>query len=394
MNPSLGLLHPYPFQRLTELYAGITPRVGYTPINLSIGEPRHSTPEFIKEVLCSQLQGLARYPTTQGSLQLRMAIHNWIVKRYPGVTVNAASQILPINGSREALFAIAQTVVSDTNAVVIMPNPFYQIYEGATLLAKAKPYFMNTVASNNFNMEFNSIPAEIFHRTQLIYVCTPGNPTGKLMQLSDWAELFQLADEYDFVIASDECYSEIYFNEASPPLGGLQAAVQLGRPDFSRLIVFSSLSKRSNVPGLRSGFVAGDEAIISKFLLYRTYHGSAMSPPVQAASIAAWEDEAHVVENRRRYRHKFSKVIAILKDALSVEMPEGAFYLWLNTGTSDLEFAKALYHDYNVQVLPGQFLARAAHGINPGVGYVRVALVAEEAECIAAATRIKSLILS
>lgn len=394
MNPSLGLLHPYPFQRLTELYAGITPRVGYTPINLSIGEPRHSTPEFIKEALCSQLQGLARYPTTQGSLQLRMAIHNWIVKRYPGVTVNAASQILPINGSREALFAIAQTVVADASAVVIMPNPFYQIYEGATLLAKAKPYFMNTVARNNFNMEFNSIPAEIFHRTQLIYVCTPGNPTGKLMQLSDWAELFQLADEYDFVIASDECYSEIYFNEASPPLGGLQAAVQLGRPDFSRLIVFSSLSKRSNVPGLRSGFVAGDEAIISKFLLYRTYHGSAMSPPVQAASIAAWEDEAHVVENRRRYRHKFSKVIAILKDALSVEMPEGAFYLWLNTGTSDLEFAKALYHDYNVQVLPGQFLARAAHGINPGVGYVRVALVAEEAECIAAATRIKSLILS
>lgn len=394
MNPSLGLLHPYPFQRLTELYAGITPRVGYTPINLAIGEPRHSTPEFIKEALCSQLQGLARYPTTQGSFQLRMAIHNWIVKRYPGVTINAASQILPINGSREALFAIAQTVVSDANAVVIMPNPFYQIYEGATLLAKAKPYFMNTVASNNFNMEFNSIPAEIFHRTQLIYVCTPGNPTGKLMQLSDWAELFQFADEYDFVIASDECYSEIYFNEASPPLGGLQAAMQLGRPDFSRLIVFSSLSKRSNVPGLRSGFVAGDEAIISKFLLYRTYHGSAMSPPVQAASIAAWEDEAHVVENRRRYRHKFSEAIAILKDALSVEMPEGAFYLWLNTGTSDLEFAKALYHDYNVQVLPGQFLAREAHGINPGVGYVRVALVAEEAECIAAATRIKSLILS
>lgn len=394
MNPSLELLHPYPFQRLTELYAGITPRKGYTPINLSIGEPRHSTPEFIKEALCSQLQGLARYPTTQGSLQLRMAIHNWIVQRYPGVTLSAASQILPINGSREALFAIAQTVVADANAVVIMPNPFYQIYEGAALLAKAKPYFMNTVASKNFNMEFNSIPAEIFHRTQLLYVCTPGNPTGKLMQLTDWAELFELADEYDFVMASDECYSEIYFNESSPPLGGLQAAMQLGRPDFRRLIVFSSLSKRSNVPGLRSGFVAGDEAIISKFLLYRTYHGSAMSPPVQAASIAAWEDEAHVVENRRRYRQKFSDVIAILKDALSVDMPEGAFYLWLNTGTSDLEFAKALYHDYNVQVLPGQFLARDAHGVNPGVGYVRIALVAEEAECIAAATRIKSLILS
>lgn len=392
MNPNLDLLHPYPFQRLSELFKDITPNAAYAPITLAIGEPQHETPDFIKAALANNAAAIARYPATKGLAELRTALQNWLRQRYT-VEVDSDTQILPVNGSREALFALAQAVVAPTNAIVMMPNPFYQIYEGAALLAGATPYFINTVASNDYRMDFSGVTESIWQRTQMVYVCSPGNPTGKVMSLPEWAELFKLADRYNFVVASDECYSEIYFDESRPPLGALAAAMALGRANFARLIVLGSLSKRSNVPGLRSGFAAGDASIISKFLAYRTYHGSAMSLPVQAASVAAWRDETHVIENRRLYKQVFSAVITQLGEAIPVMMPEAAFYLWLNTGSSDIEFAKALYRDYNVQVLPGRFLAREAHGINPGQDFIRVALVASEAQCVDAAQRIKSQIL-
>ena len=392
MNPNLDLLQPYPFQRLSELFQDITPDAAYAPINLAIGEPQHETPAFIKAALADNAAAIARYPATKGLAELRMALQSWIRRRY-AVEVDSDTQILPVNGSREALFALAQAVVAPGNAIVIMPNPFYQIYEGAALLAGATPYFINTIASNGYRMDFSGVTESIWQRTQLVYVCTPGNPTGKIMSRSEWAELFQLADRYQFVIASDECYSEIYFDETQPPLGALEAAKALGRTNFDKLVVLGSLSKRSNVPGLRSGFAAGDASIISKFLAYRTYHGSAMSLPVQAASVAAWGDETHVIENRRRYKKILSDVIICLGDVIPASMPQAAFYLWLNTGSSDIEFAKALYRDYNVQVLPGRFLAREAHGINPGQDFIRVALVASEAQCVDAAQRIKSQIL-
>lgn len=392
MNPNLDLLHPYPFQRLSELFKDITPNAAYAPINLAIGEPQHETPDFIKAALAANAAAIARYPATKGLAELRTALQNWLRQRY-AVEIDSDTQILPVNGSREALFALAQAVISPHDAIVIMPNPFYQIYEGAALLAGATPYFINTVGSKDYRMDFSGVAESIWQRTQLVYVCTPGNPTGKIMSLSEWAELFELADRYNFVVASDECYSEIYFDESHPPLGALAAGTALGRANFAKLIVLGSLSKRSNVPGLRSGFAAGDTSIISKFLAYRTYHGSAMSLPVQAASVAAWRDETHVIENRRRYKQIFSAVIRQLGEAIPVMMPEAAFYLWLNTGSSDIEFAKALYRDYNVQVLPGRFLAREAHGINPGQDFIRVALVASEAQCVDAAERIKSQIL-
>ena len=393
MNPNLDLLQPYPFQRLSELFKDITPAKTYVPINLAIGEPQHETPDFIKAALADNVAAIARYPATKGLAELRVTLKNWLWKRY-AARVDSDTQILPVNGSREALFALAQAVVGTNDAIVMMPNPFYQIYEGAALLAGATPYFVNTLASNGYRMDFSGVPEAIWKRTQLVYVCTPGNPTGKIMSHSEWAELFKLADHYNFVIASDECYSEIYFDESRPPLGALEAATALGRTNFAKLIVLGSLSKRSNVPGLRSGFAAGDASIISKFLAYRTYHGSAMSLPVQAASVAAWQDETHVIENRRRYKQIFSGVIQQLGEVIPVVMPEAAFYLWLNTGKSDIEFAKALYRDYNVQVLPGRFLAREAHGTNPGQDFIRVALVAAEAQCIDAAQRIKSLLLT
>lgn len=393
MNPNLDLLQPYPFQRLSELFREITPAAEYAAINLAIGEPQHETPAFIKAALADNAAGLARYPATKGLAELRTVLQSWLRQRY-AVEVDSDTQILPVNGSREALFALAQAVVAPGNAIVMMPNPFYQIYEGAALLAGATPYFINTVASNDYRMDFSEVAESIWRRTQLVYICTPGNPTGKIMSLPEWAELFNLADRYDFVIASDECYSEIYFDESQPPLGALEAAKALGRASFAKLVVLGSLSKRSNVPGLRSGFAAGDATIMSKFLAYRTYHGSAMSLPVQAASAAAWRDETHVIENRRRYKKIFSDVIIRLGDAIPVTMPEAAFYLWLNTGGSDIEFAKALYRDYNVQVLPGRFLAREAHGINPGQDFIRVALVASAAQCGDAAQRIKTLLLT
>ena len=396
MNQNLSLLQPYPFQRLRDLFAGTTPNPAFNNINLSIGEPKHATPQLIKDALTSNLSGLAAYPTTIGSIELRTAIANWIARRYSIPAPNPESAILPVNGSREALFAIAQAVVrpqavidsSKLNPIVISPNPFYQIYEGAAFLAGAQPYFLNTTVENNHTMDFATVPVDILKRTQLVYVCSPGNPSGKVMDLEQWKVLFELSDKYNFVIAADECYSEIYFD--SPPLGALQAAYLLGR-DNKNLIMFSSLSKRSNVPGMRSGFVAGDEKIIEAFTLYRTYHGCAMSPTVQAASVAAWNDDAHVVENRRLYAEKFQTVTPMLQSVLEVEMPDAAFYLWAKTPKSDTEFALTLYRDFNVTILPGSYLAREAHGTNPGQNFIRLALVASLEECVEAANRIKQV---
>jgi len=392
MNPNLNLLQPYPFQRLRDLFKGTMPNPTYQAINLSIGEPKHPTPQLIKDALVNNLAGLASYPTTIGSIELRAAISAWISRRYNIPALNPESEILPVTGSREALFAFAQAVIDRTkpNPVVICPNPFYQIYEGATFLAGATPYFLNTLPENQHAMDFNSVPKDVLASTQLVYVCSPGNPSGKVMSLAQWQTIFELSDQYGFVIAADECYSEIYFDESNPPLGALQAAHLLGR-DYTNLMIFSSLSKRSNVPGMRSGFVAGDASIIEKFSLFRTYHGCAMNPAVQAASVAAWNDEAHVIDNRRLYAEKFKTVTPLLQGVLAVEMPDAAFYLWARTSMPDTEFALKAYRDFNVTVLPGSFLARAAHGVNPGEGFVRLALVASLDECVEAAQRLQQI---
>ncbi len=393
MNPNLNLLQPYPFQRLRDLFKGTTPNPTYQAINLSIGEPKHATPQLIKDALVNNLAGLASYPTTIGSIELRAAISAWISRRYNIPALNPESAILPVTGSREALFAFAQAVIDRTkpNPVVICPNPFYQIYEGAAFLAGATPYFINTLPENQHAMDFNSVPKDVLASTQLVYVCSPGNPSGKVMSLAQWQTIFELSDQYGFVIAADECYSEIYFDESNPPLGALQAAHLLGR-DYTNLMIFSSLSKRSNVPGMRSGFVAGDASIIEKFSLFRTYHGCAMNPAVQAASVAAWNDEAHVIDNRRLYAEKFKTVTPLLQGVLAVEMPDAAFYLWARTSMPDTEFALKAYRDFNVTVLPGSFLARAAHGVNPGEGFVRLALVASLDECVEAAQRLQQIV--
>jgi N-succinyldiaminopimelate aminotransferase len=389
MNPDLARLQPYPFERLRQLLAGNTPPASLPPINLSIGEPKHATPRLIFEALTAALPTLASYPLTLGTDALRESIADWLLRRHALPSIDPATQVIPVAGSREALFAFAQTVVDRTKpARVVMPNPFYQIYEGATLLAGAEPLFLNCTPENGLRMDFGSLDHADWAPVQLVYVCSPGNPHGRVMTLDEWRELFALADRHDFLIASDECYSEIYFDEASPPLGGLQAAAQLGRRGFERLVAFGSLSKRSNAPGLRSGFVAGDAAVLKKFLLYRTYHGTAMSPAVQAASVAAWRDEAHVVDNRRKYAAKFRHATPIVQQALRTEMPEAAFYLWARTPIDDAEFARRLHDRCNVTVLPGSFLSRDSGGLNPGAGFVRIALVAEQAEVMEAAHRI------
>jgi len=391
MNPLLAKLHPYPFERLRALTRDITPNPAHKPISLGIGEPRHPTPALIQQALVDNLKGLASYPATAGDPALRQAICDWVTRRY-GVVLDPSTQVLPVNGSREALFALAQTIVDPTQpgATVVCPNPFYQIYEGAALLAGAQTAFANSDAARNFAADWDAIPDEVWARTQLLYVCSPGNPTGAVMPLSEWKKLFALSDQHGFVIASDECYSEIYFRD-EPPLGGLEAALQLDRRDFRRLIAFTSLSKRSNVPGMRSGFVAGDAAILKQFLLYRTYHGSAMGPTVQQASIAAWKDEQHVVANREEYRRKFLQVTPLLADVLDVALPDAGFYLWAGVsqlGVDDVAFARGLLAQYNVAVLPGSLLARDANGVNPGAGRIRMALVAEAHECLEAAQRI------
>ena len=389
MNPNLQRLEPYPFAKLQQLFSDLTPAVGKTPIALSIGEPQHASPTFVLQTISDNLHRLANYPTSIGLPELRHAIAAWLQRRYALPAVDADSQILPVNGTREALFAFAQAVViPGPGALVMSPNPFYQIYEGAALLAGAKPYFLNSLPENGYRCDFADIPEDMWETVQLAYVCSPGNPTGRVMNLSDWHEVFDLADRHGFVIASDECYSEIYFHEGEPPLGALTAAKELGR-DFRNLVVFNSLSKRSNVPGLRSGFVAGDAEVIKQFLLYRTYHGSAMSSAVQAASAAAWSDEGHVHENRRQYREKFATVMPILNGALEFDAPDAAFYLWAKVpGGDDTAFARDLYREKHVTVLPGSYLAREAKGVNPGKGFVRIALVDGLEPCIEAAQRI------
>jgi N-succinyldiaminopimelate aminotransferase len=397
MNPHLARLQPYPFARLRELFTGVTPDPALRPISLGIGEPKHPTPAFIQQALVQALgtpgTDLTGYPATIGTPALREAFAGWLRRRYD-LQVDAATQVLPVNGSREALFAFAQTVIDPSAAargpapVVVCPNPFYQIYEGAALLAGAEPFFAPSDPARNFAVDWDSVPEATWARTRLVYVCSPGNPTGAVMPLDEWRKLFALSDRHGFVIASDECYSEIYFRD-EPPLGGMEAAARLGRDGFPRLVSFTSLSKRSNVPGMRSGFVAGDAALLKAFALYRTYHGSAMPPPVQAASIAAWGDEQHVMDNRAQYRRKFAEVTPVLAQVLDVKLPDAAFYLWAAVpGGDDTAFARELLAQYNVTVLPGSYLARESGGRNPGAGRVRMALVAETAECLEAAHRI------
>ncbi len=393
MNPLLSRLNAYPFEQLRALTQDIQPNATLRPISLGIGEPKHATPPLILDAIRNNLKGLASYPATAGEPALRQAFVGWAQRRY-GVALDAQTQVLPVNGSREALFALAQTVIDPgrAGACVICPNPFYQIYEGAALLAGARTVFANSDPLRNFAIDWGAVPEGTWAQTQLLYVCSPGNPTGAVMPIEEWARLFALSDRHGFVIASDECYSEIHFR-GEPPLGSLQAAVRLGRGDFRNLVALTSLSKRSNVPGMRSGFVSGDAAILKQFLLYRTYHGSAMSPTIQQASIAAWNDEQHVVANRALYRAKFERVTPLLARVMSVATPEAGFYLWPQVpGGDDLVFARELLAQYNVTVLPGRLLARDAHGVNPGAGRVRLALVADIDECVEAAERIVSFL--
>ncbi len=402
MNSLLDKLHPYPFERWRAICQDITPNAAYAPISLGIGEPKHPTPAFIRQAITAHLSGLAHYPATAGEPALRHSFTQWIQGRYE-VTLDPATQVLPVNGSREGLFSLAQAVIDTqgahgAQATVVCPNPFYQIYEGAALLAGAQTAFANSDPARNFAPRWDQVSEDVWQRTQLLFVCSPGNPTGAVMSLDEWAELFALSDRHGFVIAADECYSEIYFRD-TPPLGALQAAVQLGRPDFRRLVALTSLSKRSNVPGLRSGFVAGDAQVLAQFLRYRTYHGCAMSPVVQQASQAAWSDETHVADNRAQYRLKFEQVTPLLAEVVDVALPDAGFYLWADVsrcapGMDDIRFARELLAQYNVTVLPGSLLAREAHGINPGAGRIRLALVADAAACLEATHRICAYVRS
>lgn len=393
MNPKLALLHPYPFEKLAALKAGFTPSASLAHIALSIGEPKHEPPAFVLQSLRDNLDTLSQYPSTKGMDSLRQAIATWASKRFllSKGSLSAEQQVLPVNGTREALFAFAQAVIDPDKPapLVVSPNPFYQIYEGAALLAGAQLHFLNCTADNQFIPDFDAVAPEIWQRCQLLFICSPGNPTGAVISSAQLKKLIALADEYDFVIASDECYSELYFDEANPPVGLLQACAEMDRHDFARCVVFHSLSKRSNLPGLRSGFVAGDAQILKKFLLYRTYHGCAMPVPTQIASTLAWQDEAHVRENRAAYRAKFDAVLSVLNGVIDVQRPDASFYLWPKTPIKGDEFAQRLYAEENITVLPGSFLAREANGVNPGQDYVRMALVASLEECVQAAERIR-----
>ena len=389
MNPDLQRLQPYPFEKLRALLADLKAPVDRSPIALSIGEPRHPAPEFVMRVLAENLDKLSNYPLTRGSDALRETIARWLQRRFHLQGVDAQRQVLPVNGTREALFAFAQAVVArEPDSLVLCPNPFYQIYEGAALLAGATPGFINCTAENGFLPDFDAVPEAAWTRCQLLYICSPGNPTGAVMPMEQLQQLVRLSHQYDFVIASDECYSEIYDDESGPPPGLLQACAAMGEHDYRNCVVFHSLSKRSNLPGLRSGFVAGDADLLQQFLLYRTYHGCAMPGHHQLASVAAWSDEGHVIDNRQRYRDKFDAVVAILDDVLEVTRPDAGFYLWPRTPIDEQDFARELYGGEHVTVLPGSYLARESGGDNPGKGRVRMALVAEFPECVEAAQRI------
>ena len=397
MNNALNQLQPYPFEKLRALLAAVRPAADKTAIALSIGEPKHRSPAFVARALADNLDQLAVYPNTLGLPALREAIANWCQQRFsvPDGWLDAAHNVLPVNGTREALFAFTQAAVNRSDdALVLSPNPFYQIYEGAALLAGAQPHYLPCLAENGFNPDYDAVPEQIWQRCQILFLCSPGNPTGALTPLATLEKLIALADQYDFVIAADECYSELYFDEDSPPPGLLSACAELGRSDFKRCVVFHSLSKRSNLPGLRSGFVAGDADILKAFLLYRTYHGCAMSVPTQLASIAAWGDEEHVRANRDLYRTKYDAVLAILQPVMDVQRPDGSFYLWAQTPGDDIDFTRELFEQQHVTVVPGSYLSREVDGLNPGAGRVRMALVAPLAECIEAAQRIAAFIQS
>ncbi|WP_212629764.1 succinyldiaminopimelate transaminase [Pseudomonas sp. KB-10] len=397
MNHALAQLQPYPFEKLRALLGGVQPAADRSPIALSIGEPKHRSPDFVGQALTANLDKLAVYPTTLGLPELRQSIANWCERRFgvPAGWLDAARHVLPVNGTREALFAFTQTVV-DRNAkgLVVSPNPFYQIYEGAAFLAGAEPHYLPCLEAHGFNPDFDAVPAEVWRRCQILFLCSPGNPTGALIPVATLKKLIALADEHDFVIAADECYSELYFDEDAPPPGLLSACAELGRSDFKRCVVFHSLSKRSNLPGLRSGFVAGDAEILKHFLLYRTYHGCAMPVQTQLASVAAWNDEAHVRANRDLYREKFDAVLKILAPVMDVQRPDGGFYLWARTPGDDTLFTRDLFAAEHVTVVPGSYLSREVDGVNPGAGRVRMALVAPLAECIEAAERIARFIRS
>ncbi|MFE8073215.1 succinyldiaminopimelate transaminase [Marinobacteraceae bacterium S3BR75-40.1] len=397
MNPNIDRLQPYPFEKLAKLKEGVVPPAALNHIALSIGEPKHEPPRFVLDTLLDSLSDVARYPATKGIEPLREAIADWATRRFqlPAGRLTAAEHILPVNGTREALFAIVQALVGgDEQPLVVSPNPFYQIYEGATLLAGAEPHFLPCTAENGWQPDFDAVPADVWKRCQLVFLCSPGNPTGALISEEQFQNLIRLADEHDFVICADECYSELYRDEAQPPIGLLQACASLNRDDFRRCLVFHSLSKRSNLPGLRSGFVAGDRELIARFLRYRTYHGCAMPLHHQHASIAAWNDEKHVRDNRHLYNRKFEAVLDILKPVLNVEAPEAGFYLWPETPVDDETFARDLFEHQNVTVLPGSYLSREINGFNPGRNRVRMALVAPLEECITAAGRIRALVES
>lgn len=395
MNHDLQALQPYPFEKLAELKHGIAPPTGLPHIALSIGEPKHPPPQFALDALANNLSTLGQYPLTKGIPELRQAISVWAERRFQLKTgsLTADNHVLPVAGTREALFSFTQACVSaSASATVVMPNPFYQIYEGAAILAGAQPYFLNCLAENGFIPDYSQVPESVWQDCQLLLVCTPGNPTGAVMSVEALQDLIRLADQYDFIIASDECYSELYFDESAPPAGLLQACNEMQRWDYRRCVVFHSLSKRSNLPGLRSGFVAGDAEILRQYLLFRTYEGCALPVPTQLASVAAWQDEIHVKQNRRLYHHKFAAVAEILREVLPVELPDAGFYLWLQTPLEDTLFAQQLFAQQNVTVLPGQYLARPTATGNPGQNRVRVALVATLEECIEAANRIKTFV--
>lgn len=395
MNSHLDLLQGYPFEKLKDLFEGVIPANDQSALSLGLGEPQYPPPAFIAEVLAANLSGLCKYPVTKGLLLLRQAIAEWLCERYQLSlhSIDAEQQVLPVNGTREALFAIAQAVVdSSQSPLVLMTNPFYQIYEGAALLSGAEPYYLNTTKHTDFLPDFNTVPATVWQRCQLIYICSPNNPTGAVMQFDHFNTLLQLAEQYDFVIASDECYSEIYHDESKPPMGLLQAAQQMGNTDYRHCIVFNSLSKRSSVPGLRSGFVAGNADIIQQFYRYRTYHGCAMPLPIQYASMAAWQDEEHVIENRQQYRQTINDVYHVLNPVLSMDVPAGGFFLWPETPVDDTEFARELFIQQNITVLPGQYLSRHFEGVDPGIDKVRMALVHPRVQCLAAAHSIRDFI--
>ena len=396
MNPELDKLHPYPFEKLSALKSGVTANSKLKHIALSIGEPKHQAPEFVMKELQQQLSGVSAYPLTKGIPELRQAITDWLTQRFnlPLDSLNSEQHVIPVNGTREALFAFAQAVIDREHdplkaPLIVMPNPFYQIYEGAAYLSGAEPFYLNTIAENNYLPDFDSVSDETWARCQLLYICSPGNPTGAVIDKTTLQKLIKLAEQHDFIIASDECYSEIYFDENNPPVSLLEAAAEMGNTDYSRCVVFHSLSKRSNLPGLRSGFVAGDKDVLAKFLKYRTYHGCAMPLHHQKASIKAWQDEEHVKENRALYQKKFTDVLQILEPVLDVKKPDASFYLWAKTPASDEDFAKNLFAEQNITVLPGSYLSRESQGINPGSQHVRMALVASYEECIEAAQRIR-----